>query len=296
MISIIVCSIDPQKAAALRKNVEATIGVAFELIAVDNRDTGNGICHVYNEAATRAQYDTLCFLHEDIEFVTQNWGQVIASKASDEHCGVIGFAGSTVKLQRTTAWNTARRYMRCNYIQYMRGRDHLKSVNPENKEFSRVVTLDGMALCMHRRVWQSIRFDEKRLTGFHCYDLDITIAAAAKGFANYVCHTVLLKHYSTGAYSKGWYEAMELLHAKWHDTLPLYAFDPSAAERERAEREGEAEAMRILMQKGLFELCGRSEVLDYLRRYPLRIGAWRLLFQYHKYLHRAARKRTQALR
>lgn len=290
MISIIVCSIDPQRVAALRKNVEATIGVEFELIAVDNRGTGNGICHVYNEAAARAQYSTLCFLHEDVEFVTLNWGSTIVAKASDERCGVIGFAGSTVKLQRTTAWNTARRYMRCNYIQYMRGRDHLKSVNPANEEFSRVVTLDGMALCMHRRVWQSVGFDEKRLTGFHCYDLDITIAATAKGLANYVCHTVLLKHFSTGAYSKGWYEAMEQLHEKWHDTLPLYTFEPSAAERERAEREGEAEAKRILMQKGLFELCGRGEVLDYLRRYPLHIGAWRLLFQYYKYLHRAARR------
>lgn len=290
MLSIIVCSIDPQKAASLRKNVEATAGVPFEMIVVDNRGTNKGICRVYNEAAAQARYDTLCFLHEDIEFLTEGWGTIIAAKAAEEQCGVIGFAGSTVKLRRTTAWNTAKRYMRCNYVQYMRGGDHPKRVNPLGEEFSRVVTLDGMALCMHRRVWQRVGFDEQHLTGFHCYDLDITIAAASEGLANYVCHTVLIEHFSTGAYSAGWYEAMEQLHDKWRKRLPLYAFEASATERERAEREGEAEAMRILMQKGFFDVCGHSEVIDYLRRHPWRIGAWRLLFQYHKYKLRAARR------
>ena len=290
MFSIITCSIDPAKAETLRQNIAATIGVEFEYLAIDNRATGKGICKVYNEAAERAKHDYLCFVHEDVEFLTEGWGALLAEQLHEASCGVIGFAGSTVKLRRTTAWNTARRYMRCNYTQFMRGRNHPKRINPLGERFSRVVTLDGMCLAMRRDVWERVRFDEECLTGFHGYDLDITIATTALGLHNYVCHTVMPIHYSTGAYSAQWHAETVRLHEKWHDVLPLYAFEPSAAERERADREGEAEAMRILMQKGLFDVCGRGEVLDYLRRHPLRLGAWRLLFQYYKYLHRAARR------
>ena len=290
MFTIITCSIDPAKAETLRQNIAATIGVEFEFAAIDNRGTGKGICHVYNEAAERAQYDLLCFVHEDVEFTTEGWGTVLAAKLREASCGIIGFAGSTVKLQRTTAWNTARRYMRCNYTQFMRGRNHTKRVNPFAEEFSRVVTLDGMCLAMRRDVWAQLRFDEEHLTGFHGYDLDITIASAAAGLNNYVCHTIMPIHYSAGNYSPQWYAETVRLHEKWHGVLPLYAFEADEHEMQRAEREGEAEAMRILMQKGLFEFCGHAEVFDYLHRYPLYAGAWRLLFQYYKYKRRAARK------
>ena len=47
--SIIVCSIRPDEAERLRRNIEATIGVPFEFIAYDNRGTGKGICQVYNQ-------------------------------------------------------------------------------------------------------------------------------------------------------------------------------------------------------------------------------------------------------
>ena len=80
MFSIIVCSIRPNEAERLRKNIEETIGVPFEFLAYDNRGTGKGICQVYNECAEKAQYPYLCFVHEDIEFTTNKWGEKIAEK------------------------------------------------------------------------------------------------------------------------------------------------------------------------------------------------------------------------
>ena len=57
MFTIIVCSIRPEEAEKLRKNIEATIGMPFEFLAYDNRGTGKGICQVYNELAEKAQFD-----------------------------------------------------------------------------------------------------------------------------------------------------------------------------------------------------------------------------------------------
>lgn len=57
MYSIICCSVKPEAAEALRRNVAETIGVPFEFIVFDNREKGYGLCRVYNLCAARARYD-----------------------------------------------------------------------------------------------------------------------------------------------------------------------------------------------------------------------------------------------
>ena len=61
---MIICSARPERLQAVTRNIEATIGVEYELIAVDNSVEGRGICAVYNEGASRARYPFLCFVHE----------------------------------------------------------------------------------------------------------------------------------------------------------------------------------------------------------------------------------------
>lgn len=78
MFSIICCSVHPEAAAALERNIAATIGVPFELIAFNNRELGYGLYKVYNRCATRAKYDYPCFAHEGICFATQGLGNLIA--------------------------------------------------------------------------------------------------------------------------------------------------------------------------------------------------------------------------
>jgi len=75
MISIIICSVNTAFLEQVNKNITATIGVPYELLAWDNRDAKKGICEVYNWMASKAQYAYLCFVHEDILFETENWGQ-----------------------------------------------------------------------------------------------------------------------------------------------------------------------------------------------------------------------------
>lgn len=289
MFTIICCTICPAEAESLRENIAATIGVPFEWMPFDNRGTGRGICSVYNACAGRAQYDLLCFVHEDVRFLTPGWGACLAAKLRESDCGAIGFAGSTVKLRRMTGWNTDKPEQRCNYVQYMHGRGHRRHRNPGGETYTPVVSLDGMCLFVRRDVWSEVRFDEDTLRGFHCYDLDFTIATAVR-WRNYVCNEVLVEHFSEGAYSPGWLEDMRRLHEKWSDTLPLVAEPISARHERNCDRRGEAEFMRIMMQKGMFDCCGVRDVGDYLRRYPLHLRSWTLLFQYVKYRRRALRR------
>lgn len=144
--TLICCSVDPAAAEALRRNVAATIGEPFEFDVWDNRGRNVGLCDVYDRCAERSGGEYLCFVHEDVRFLTEGWGARLAAKLCEPDCGVIGFAGSVLKLRRTTAWLHGVGDMRANYVQHHGGGRHLHAKNPGGTDFSPVVTLDGARL------------------------------------------------------------------------------------------------------------------------------------------------------
>lgn len=293
MYSIICCSVRPAEAAALERNVAETIGVPYEFIAFDNRGTGLGIGEVYNRCAARARYDLLCFVHEDVRFCTPAWGALLAPRLQRPDTGVVGFAGSIVKLRRLTGWNTCNRDLRTHYVQGMRGGLHPRLINPAGEEFSPVVTLDGLCLLARREVWRESPFDTAAFPGFHGYDLDFTLAAAQRR-TNYVCHTVLVEHRSEGSFSHAWLDAMGRLHDKWAAGLPICATPLPAAELERYDRLGEAHFIRFMWQKGCFDVRGLSHAATYIRRHPVSGTAWGLLPKYAKYRLRSLLRRPKS--
>ena len=222
-------------------------------------------------------------MHEDVRFLTEGWGERLAVKLSEPDCGVVGFAGSVLKLRRTTAWLHGVGDMRANYVQYHGGGRHLHAMNPDGVDFSPVVTLDGMCLAVRRDVWAAVPFDARTFDGFHCYDLDFTTAVTVSGRRNYVCNTVLVEHFSAGAYSCSWLEALETYHRKWADRLPL-SFEPlDAARLAELDRRAEAYFLKLLCQKRLFDACPFSEIVRYIRRYPGHAASWALPLKYLKY-------------
>ena len=86
MYSIIICSISPERLSRLKANIQETIGVEHEIIAIDNRETHWPIAKVYNEGARRARFPYLFFVHEDVRFHTTGWGEVIAEKLQEITC------------------------------------------------------------------------------------------------------------------------------------------------------------------------------------------------------------------
>lgn len=290
MFSIICCSVHPEAAAALERNIAATIGVPFEFIAFDNRELGYGLCKVYNHCAAQAKYDYLCFAHEDICFATQGWGELITNQLCLPNTGVVGFAGSILKLRRLTGWNTCGCDLRANYVQHMRGGRHPRRVNPDRVDFSPVVTLDGLCLFVRRDVWDSVHFDEAAFTGFHCYDLDFSMAVACH-YTNYVCHTVLVEHFSEGSFSTEWVGGMKHLHEKWADRLPMTAVPLTSKQMATYDLLGEAYFIKFMLQKGCFGVRGFRDVVHFIGRRPLTPAAWALLPKYMKYKLRALYKK-----
>lgn len=285
MFSVICCSVRPEAAASLRRNIASTIGegVEYEFIAFDNRREHLPIATVYNRCAGRARQPYLCFIHEDAAFLTKDWGRILASQLALPETGVVGFAGSIVKPARLTAWNVCGRDMRANYVQHMRGRRHLHHRADGNEGFTPVVTLDGFCLFVRREVWAQTPFDAEACPGFHGYDLDFTLAVAAGGHQNYVCQTVTPEHRSEGNYSEAWLDDLRHLHRKWMPRLPLYVSPVAEADLPAWNLRAETGWLKLMMQKGLFSACPLGAVWRHIARHPLSAKAWMLLPKYAKY-------------
>lgn len=220
MISVLVCSIHPEKLHSLAKSLEATIGVPYELLVHDNRNDAHGICDVYNMLASRARYEFLCFVHEDVEFVTLGWGERLLSKAFLPDTGLIGLAGGQYVGRKFISWGDTPGFDHWNIWQWDGSQYAMLRHNPENDEYTPSITLDGVFLFTKKMVWEANPFSVS-LPGFHLYDADISLRVA-RTYKNYVCQWMELRHASSGnAHSESYYKNLLTFQKIHYEHLPM---------------------------------------------------------------------------
>ncbi len=225
MISIIICSKNSSLAEMLAKNIAVTIGVPYEIIAIDNSIHNNSISSIYNKGGSRAKYPLLCFVHEDVLFRTMDWGINFCNHFKDASTGVIGVAGSDAFSKVPSTWSNPFISKEVNIIQHqnknIKETTHLYFTHNNKKEIKKeVITIDGVFIGVRKTVFDKIKFDEALLHGFHGYDIDYSLQAA-KSHKNYVVFDILLEHFSLGTLNKAWMESAFLIAKKWKYLLPL---------------------------------------------------------------------------
>lgn len=202
MISIIVSSYQDNYYTALEKNISETIGLPYEILKINNKGT-MGICEAYNKGASKTQYDYLLFIHEDIIFHTQNWGELLIKHLDKENAGVLGIAGSNYVPKSPIGWYLPdNRYNFYNYIQNDRSKLSPKLLS-NIKHAQQVFALDGVFMAVKKGIYNEFLFDEA-VKGFHGYDLDFSLRVASK-YYNYVITDVLIEHYSIGKANEDWF-------------------------------------------------------------------------------------------
>ncbi len=273
MLSIITCSVSPERLQAFKENIAATIGIPYEIIAFDNRQKGFGLTKVYNLCAREARYSYLCFIHEDICFETENWGSVICEKLSEEETGVIGFAGSTSKLKALSGWRAVPEHSRRSMTQHSKASDGTTiskkiRLNPENEIYSQVIVLDGFCLFVRKDVWEKCPFDEETFRNFHLYDLDFTFHVSTYK-KNYVCHCIDIVHFSDGNYSEEWLKDTYVFHQKWESQLPRYVDKPSAIMMRQYEKYGSRHFVTFTYNKLRNKKPAKELFYAHIRQYPL---------------------------
>jgi len=234
MISIIVCSIKPGLLEQLKININKSIGVHYELLVYDNRNDRKGLCAVYNELGKKANYNILCFIHEDILFDTEEWGRILLSTLNENDVGVLGVAGSKYKSAFCSGWYTGIKNFDCANVLH-RFSDHDEKIylsTSENSVVGEVVCIDGVFIACKKEVWKQTLFDEDNLKGFHFYDLDFSLRAA-QNFKVAVTYQIDITHITFGGdFGDNWIVTAMLYHQQNRHLLPFTKLIKSSKENE----------------------------------------------------------------
>lgn len=282
MISFIVCSVLPYRLEELKTNIKSTIGSNFdyEIIAFDNREYHYGIAKIFNQCAEKAQFENLCFLHEDIAFRSQDWGGIIEKKLQDPNCGIIGFTGSPIKFKSLSSTHPSARLMINHYIQRQPGNKQLfMNSFTEEFDYQPCITIDGMCMFVRKNVWRTHHFDEKLLPGFHGYDLDFSLQVA-EHFQNYICGVITVEHFSLGKFSTDWVSATIRLHKeKWKNKLPLYTSSFTKKEVDKLEDDAFYRFIKKVLRTNYPYKEAYKLVKQYWNMTRFQKHSWTLLFK-----------------
>ena len=89
---MIVCCKQTDISTGLRANIGRTIGVECEIIVIANSRNEYSLFYAYNLGAEKAQYEVICFLHDDILFRSNNWGEHVLTVLGNKDVGLLGVA------------------------------------------------------------------------------------------------------------------------------------------------------------------------------------------------------------
>jgi len=249
MISLIVCSANINIFKKFKDSVQKTIGIEHEIVRIDNMQNLYGICEAYNLGASKAKFDLLCFVHEDVAFLTKNWGEILLNYFINKTTGLLGIAGTQYKTKTTGGWWTSGPLTKIKLVQGNKNKSKSpQAINQSASNYELGVCIDGVFMVTPKKVWNEIRFDENTLKKFHCYDLDYSFYVFQKGYDILICYDILLEHFSDGNYDKTWYEQTVILHKKWSRCLPISLPCIPEKEKIKAEWEIKKSMTRFLVQ------------------------------------------------
>jgi GT2 family glycosyltransferase len=217
MISIVMCTTDPQKSepatAMYRRLLE---GDAFEIIAVSD---ATGLAEGYNRALTCVHGETVLFVHDDVEFLASDFRSTLLGHL--EHCDVLGVQGTTrlrdgqltgagppYSYGQVAVPNPS--YPNCFDVQFW---------SVPSRRVDQIQALDGLLICAKRNVAEHIRFDPATFTGFHLYDLDFTFRAHLAGYRIAVATDLYPIHNSHGTKDRKWEEDKQRFERKFASQL-----------------------------------------------------------------------------
>lgn len=222
VISVIVASAVDRSWKGHEQNVAQTVGLPFEYLRVQNENAARGISELYNGMVPRARGRILVFMHEDLFFLTPDWGELIAQlmDARDD-LNVVGLAGAKLFLPEQPLWTSAGQpHLHGRVIHEDRDADGVYlTLFSVQQGLQEVVVADGLFLAVRASLFEKCRFDSHLLRGFHGYDVDFCLSARAFGKIG-VTADITVKHLSGGAFADQWRGEMAKVVEKHRDGLP----------------------------------------------------------------------------
>jgi len=218
MISVIICSRSTNQ--TLVNNIEATIGVPYEVILIDNSNNEYSICAAYNLGVKKSKYAALCFMHDDVAYQSNNWGNAVLNHFNNEQVNAIGIAGTPYYSFMPGAWWGSGVFYEHILQSSPTDQQPVLKSNSNGLLTQQVVAFDGVWFCIKKSLFELIKFDETGFKGFHFYDADICMQLHNLGVKMYCVNDVLVHHSSIGSMNNTWIENALIFQEKWRQKLP----------------------------------------------------------------------------
>src|SRR3989344_6928354 len=219
-ITLITCYRNKEFLEELRENIKKTIGIRdYELISIDNSDNKHSLASAYNIGIAKAKYQVLCFVHEDIKFLTDRWGLILLEKFNDKEIRAIGVAGSTYLTEDPIWFSKQRPFVKGQVVHKNSNNEKLDRYD-DLRQDKEVIVLDGLFIAAKKGIAEEFKFDPETFDGFHFYDIDFTLRIAQK-YKLIVTYDILLQHLSGGKYDEKFNFYKEKFKKKHKSILPF---------------------------------------------------------------------------
>jgi len=217
MISIVICSIDARKFAAVSEMYSRQLsGQPYEIIHIPD---ARGLCEGYNRGFAQCRGELVIFSHDDVEFKVPDFARRLLGHM--EHCDVAGIAGTDrVCGGDWSASGPPHIYGQVIHSGTDPGYFRVMVYSVPTRRIDAMQALDGVFLCCRREVVQRISFDQETFTGFHMYDMDFTYRAYQAGYRIAVCAELEPAHAAVSSYDEAWAVEERKFRTKHAATLP----------------------------------------------------------------------------
>jgi hypothetical protein len=209
-LSVIACSIDARKEAAMRAHYAAALaGREHELVVIhDARSLAEG----YTRGMEQSRHPLVVFSHDDVELVSPDpFGQLAQALQS---CEVVGLAGSTRVSGPAVSWAGHPHLHGLIAYPAPEGGFDVTAYSLEAGLVAPAQGLDGLLFAARREAVAQVGFDSARFDGFHFYDLDFTYRAHRVGLRVAITTDVVAVHQSKGSFDEAWHRYRERFQAK----------------------------------------------------------------------------------
>ena len=210
-ISVVACSIEPAKEAALRAHYGAALaGREHEIVVIrDARSLAEG----YTRGLAATRHPLVVFSHDDVAFASPDPFSHLAHALSRHD--VVGLAGTTRLTGPALGWSGHPHLH--GWLAYPAGGASFDATaySLQAGVIGGMQALDGLLLAARREAAERVGFDAATFDGFHFYDLDFTYRAHRAGLAVAVTTDVIGVHASKGHFGAEWQRYGERFRTKF---------------------------------------------------------------------------------
>lgn len=187
------------------KSVRGQVGIDAECIMLDNRNNKfNSAAAALNYGAERANGDVLVFLHQDIEFLSDDVLEKIYDFALENKNVVFGAAGVKSKTEDKSGTILA---------DFFHGNEKIK-YNTISKP-TKCLTLDECLIACCKTVMTKVKFDVNVCDGWHLYGADLCLQANLDNDLSVMAIPMNIWHKSDGNADKSYMFTQDRLAKKY---------------------------------------------------------------------------------